>query len=133
MSLAMKYAMKKKMGKACKGADCPGCAMCKGGQMMAGGGMMGDDDEDDGSEGIVERIMKRFAKGGAVEQDTPPVADFEENDFDVLPGMEDTEADETGANSGDEIGDEAEDDDRKDIVKRIMKSRGKKDRMPRPA
>lgn len=145
MSMAMKYAMKKRMG---KGMPCdehgePGCGMCHGG-MMAEGGMVEEEEAsgyqapprpeaDEGEEGIVDRIMKRFAKGGAVEQDTPVMADFEDNDFDVLPGMEDTEADETGKNSGDEIGDEQEDDDRKDIVSRIMKSRSKKDRMPRPA
>lgn len=135
MSMAMKYGLMKRQkmaegGMACAGAECPGCEKCKGGMMMAEGGEV---KEDDGSEGIVDRIMKRFAKGGAVEQDTPVMADFEDNDFDVLPGMEDTEADETGKNSGDEIGDEQEDDDRKDIVSRIMKSRSKKDRMPRPA
>lgn len=82
---------------------------------------------DDGSDGIVDRIMKRFAKGGEVE----PVADFESNDFEVEPTGDDFS--ETGANSGDELGDEAEDDDRDDIVSRVMKSRGKKDKMPRPA
>lgn len=145
MSMSMKYHMKKRMN---KGAPCGehgamDCAMCHGGK-MAEGGMVHEEEAsgfqpppepgaDEGEEGIVDRIMKRFAKGGAVEQDTPPIADFEENDFDVLPGMEDTEADETGADSGDEDGDMAEDDDRKDIVSRIMKSRGKKDRNPRPA
>lgn len=95
---------------------------------LAEGGEVSDDD---GSDGIVDRIMKRFAKGGAVE----PVADFEKNDFDVMDTEMDpgTDADYTGANSGDEIGDEQEDDDRKDIVGRIMKSRSKRDRMPRPA
>lgn len=87
----------------------------------------------DGTDGIVDRIMQRFAKGGAVANDTPPEADFEENDFDVLPDMEDTEADETGENSGDEDGDKQEDEDREDIVSRVMKSRKKKDKNPRPA
>ena len=143
MSMAMKYEMKKRMS---RGAPCDehqayDCAMCDGGK-MAEGGFVGDEEAtgygampkpDDGQEGIVDRIMKRFSKGGVVANDTPMTADFDDNDFDVLPGIEDTESDYTGKNSGDEIGDEAEDDDRKDIVSRIMKSRGKKDRNPRPA
>lgn len=151
MSMAMKYAMQKrskKMGAPCDEHGEMGCGMCHGGKMAEGGFVEDeeasgyqampepdedDDGDDDGSNGIVDRIMKRFAKGGAVANDTPPEADFEENDFDVLPEMEDTEADETGANSGDEMGDKQEDEDRHDIVGRIMKSRSKKDRMPRPA
>ncbi len=150
MSLAMKYGMMNRDGAACMAHGTKGCGMCHGGKMAEGGfveeeeetgyGEMPkpsaedeDGDMDGGEEGIVDRIMKRFAKGGAVANDTPPVADFEENDFDVLPGMEDTEADETGANSGDELGDAQEDDDRDDIVKRVSKSWKKKDRMPRPA
>lgn len=133
MSMAMKYGLMKRQkmaegGMACAGAECPGCEKCKGGMMMAEGGEV---KEDDGSEGIVDRIMKRFAKGGDVGE---PVADFEKNDFDYLdqadPGAD---ADDTGASSGDEIGDEQEDEDRDDVVGRIMKSRAKKDRMPRPA
>lgn len=148
MSMALKYGMQKRMaggGMACAMHGAKGCKMCHGG-MMAEGGEVEEEmasgyqempeseaEDDDGSDGIVDRIMKRFAKGGAVEQATPPVADSEEAEYDVLPEMEDTEADETGANSGDELDDEQEDDDRKDIVSRIMKSRAKKDKMPRPA
>lgn len=88
-----------------------------------GGDVMGDDD-------LVMRIMKkRYAQGGAVE----PVADFEPNDFDEMDLEPAEHFHETGANSGDEDGDEAEDDDRKDIVSKIMKSRKKKDKLPRPA
>jgi hypothetical protein len=95
----------------------------------AHGGMMDDDD-------LVMRIMKkRYSKGGMVANDTPITADFEKNDFDMLAldGEDFAPADETGANSGDELGDDREDEDRHDIVSRIMKSRAKKDRLPRPA
>lgn len=148
MSLAMKYMMKKraaKLGESCEEHGAPNCNMCHGG-MMAEGGFVEEEEasgyqpmpkpeaEDDaGEEGLVDRIMKRFAKGGAVANDTPPVADFEENDFDVLPDMKDTEADETGENSGDEDGNEEKDEEEKDIVGRVMKSRKKKDKLPRPA
>jgi hypothetical protein len=86
----------------------------------AHGGMIEDDDD------LIDRIMKS-RKG-------EPVADFEQNDFDELDQTSaGHEADYTGENSGDEDGDAAEDEDRRDIVSRIMKSRAKKDRMPRPA
>lgn len=148
MSLAMKYGMMKrgkKTGAACDAHGAVGCMACGG--KMAEGGFVGEEEEsgyqpfpkpaeaaeDEGEEGLVDRIMQRFAKGGAVANDTPPVADFEDNDFDVLPGMDDTEADYTGENSGDDVGDKAEDEDEKDVVSRAMKSWKKKDRLPRPA
>lgn len=91
--------------------------------------MIEDDD-------MIARIMKkRYSQGGEVANDVGEgeEADMEPNQFDDLVKDDDLEADYTGENSGDEIGDEQEDDDRKDIVSRIMKSRAKKDRMPRPA
>jgi hypothetical protein len=121
--------------------------------MMAEGGEakkapMPESAQDDGEQGgqdplhemdMVTRIMHKrypehFAEGGEV-KDEEPTAGFESNDFDELDRdpPETAEADDTGANSGDEIGDEQEDDDRKDIVSRIMKSRAKKDRNPSPA
>lgn len=92
-------------------------------------------DEESEDEDRVGRIMRKrhYSKGGRVANETPIKADFEENQFDDLAKDDDLEFHETGANSGDELGDEQEDDDRRDIVKRIMKSRSKKDRMPRPA
>lgn len=141
MSMAMKYAMKKRMAKGgeCPGADCPGCgaAMCHGGKMAEGGevatpkhnmqAMIEDDD-------MISRIMKkRYSEGGVVANETKETADEEPNEFDDLVKDDDLEFSETGANSGDELGDEAEDEDRKDIVSRIMKSRAKKDKNPRPA
>ena len=74
-----------------------------------------------------------FSEGGKVDNDTPITAGFKPNDFDDLALRDDLESSYTGANSGDEDGSEGEDERRKDIVARIMKSRAKKDRMPRPA
>lgn len=74
-----------------------------------------------------------YSEGGKVANDTPDMADFEENDFDDLPKEDDLSFHYTGESSGDEDGDEQEDDDRHDIVERIMRSRKKKDRMPHPA
>lgn len=83
---------------------------------------------------MISRIMKqRYSKGGRVANDTPPVADFEDNQFDDLVKRDDLEQHYTGENSGDEIGNAQEDEDRRDIVARIMKSRRLKDRMPSPA
>lgn len=91
------------------------------------------DDHEDMVGHIMKQRAKHFSKGGKVANDTPIKADFEENDFDVLPKEDDLEEHYTGKNSGDEIGDEAEDEDRRDMVSQIMKSRAKKGRMPRPA
>lgn len=147
MSMAMKYAMKKRMA--------------KGGMMCADGGMiekekesgyeampmvpedkddyaadMEDDrymDSIDGDHDLVDRIMRRYSKGGMVANDTNMTADMEPTEFDDLVKDDGLEFNYTGANSGDELGDAQENDDRRDIVSRIMRSRAKKDRMPRPA
>lgn len=153
MSMALKYGLMKRaqkmaMGGTCSEHDMTNCQMCKGG-MMAEGGFVGeeeasgyeampmpkaednDGDMDGGEEGIVGRIMKRFAKGGEVGE---PVADFEKNDFDAMDEMDvGTDADYTGANSGDEVGNEENEEEERDVVSRIMKSRSKKDKMSRPA
>lgn len=89
--------------------------------------------EDSGEEGIVDRIMKRFSKGGQVANATPPMADKMPSEYDDLVLDDDLEFHDTGTNSGDELGNAQEDEDRKDIVSRIMSSRKKKDRNPRPA
>jgi hypothetical protein len=91
---------------------------------------MGMEDDDD----IVSRAMKHYySKGGKVANDTPPMVDKEENDFDDLALRDDLDEHYTGANSGDEIGDHKLDEDDRDVVSRVMKSRRLKDRMPRPA
>lgn len=101
-------------------------------------------DEDEGAGGgdeidpVVMKIVmgraKGYSKGGMVanedsgESASEPddMAKWEENEFDELGksgGMD-------GHYSGsEEIGDEQEDHDRDDIVKRVMKSRSKRDRM----
>lgn len=95
--------------------------------------MAEDEDED-----MIGRIMRqRYSKGGMVANedhgpDDDGLADFKRNEFDDLSMRDHLEEHYTGANSGDEIGDEQEDEDRHDIVSRIMKSRGMKDKMPIP-
>ncbi len=131
MSMAVKYAMQKrgkKMAESCEdSAD-----MAEGGmaeEKESGYGEMPDEDSDP----VGRAMKKRYSKGGMVANETPITADFEDNEFDDLVKRDDLESSYTGADSGDEIGDKQEDDDRKDIVSRVMKSRAKKDRMPRPA
>lgn len=127
MSMAMKYAMQKrskKMGDPCGEHGMPGCSMCNGGRMAEGGEV-----KDDGSDGIVDRIMQRFSKGGQVANETAPVADFEPNEFDELV----KDGDEETSYVDDGSGSEAVAEDDKDLIGRIMRSRGKKDRLPRPA
>ncbi len=82
------------------------CMACQGGACMEHGG-------------LVDRIMK---KRGAVEE-AP-------NDFDVLDLEPAPEADYPGSN---EHGDAEVEEDERDLVARIMRSRAKKDRMPRTA
>lgn len=121
---AMKHAMKKRMAKGSMG-----CADCAAGSCMAHGGEVKDAGSGF-SDDMVERIMKhRYAKGGEVE----PLVDSESNDFDVMDKSPAEEFSYTGENSGDELGNAALDDDDEDVVSKIMKSRSKKDRMPRPA
>lgn len=91
---------------------------------------------------LIRKIMmgraQGYSEGGKVaNQDHGPkdsrLAGFDQNEFDDLSLRDDLEQHYTGANSGDELGNSQEDSDRRDIVSRIMKSRAKKDRMPRPA
>jgi hypothetical protein len=126
MSLAAGYAMKKR-GAKCMAHGAEACADCyaKGGEAKPA--------SDEGEEGIVDRIMKRFSKpsmGG----DDAPIADGESADFDYLDQMPaEHDADYTGANSGDEIGnedlDKAEDED-ESMVGRIMKKRRQHNPVP---
>lgn len=99
---------------------------------LAEGGEVHDED-------MVDRIMKKrcMSEGGMVanggEDDLDRMADGMPNEFDDLALRDDLEFSYTGENSGDSLGDAQEDDDRHDIVSRVMRSRAKKDRMPRPA
>lgn len=83
---------------------------------------------------IIHKIMmgraKGYSEGGQVANETPPDAEFEPNEFDDLVLRDDTEP---HYDLEDGPGDSQEDEDRHDIVRRIMKSRAKKDRMPSPA
>ena len=108
-SLAMAYAMKRRAKK-----------YAEGGEVM-------DDDLD-----MVGRIMKSrcYSEGGRVANETDDVADFEPNEFDDLAKDDHLEADYPGS---DEIGDAQLDEDEHDMIARIMRSRAKKDKMPRPA
>lgn len=89
--------------------------------------------EDDMVGRIMKKMQQHFSEGGKVSNDDhmEDLADFDENDFDVMP-EDDLEEHYTGANSGDHLGNEQEDHDREDIVSRIMKSRKKKDKLPNP-
>lgn len=135
MSLAAGYAMKKRNAK-CMAHGAEACGEC-----MAGGGFVSQEKASGysagtGEDGIVDRIMQRFAKGGeaTMGRDVVPDADGESADFDYLDQMsEDMDADETGENSGDEDGDKRLDDDEDDVVKRAHASWKKKDKNPRPA
>lgn len=92
-----------------------GCVSCADGTCMEHGGM-------------VDRIMrKRMAKGGEVTADELP------NEFDEQELEPAEEFSYTGANSGDELGNDEMDENDRDLISRIMRSRAKKDRMPRPA
>lgn len=91
------------------------------------------DDHEDMVSQIRSKRVRNYSEGGRVANDTPIVADFEDNQFDDLVKDDDLHEHYTGANSGDEIGNEQEDEDRHDMISQIRKSRMKKDRMPRPA
>lgn len=101
-------------------------------------------DEDEGAGGgdpmdpVVMKIVmgraKGYSKGGMVANEDSGESTSEPDD---MAKWEDNEFDELGKSGGmdghysgsEEIGDEQEDHDRDDIVKRVMKSRSKRDRM----
>lgn len=104
---------------------------------------------DSNEDGFVNRIMEkrsqnfsgldRYSKGGQVAnqehgENNNEMAGFSPNEFDDLvlrDDLESTYGDDD--NSGDALGNAQEDEDRSDIVARIMASRKKKDKLPRPA
>ncbi len=96
----------------------------------AEGGEMDDD--------MVSQIMhkrKMMSEGGRVANDVGEgeYADEEPNQFDDLVKDDHLEEHYTGKNSGDEDGDHEHDEEMHDMISEIMKSRKKKDKMPRPA
>lgn len=122
MSMAMAYGMKKRMGKGAK----------MEGECMAEGGMAEHEQDAD----MIARIMhkrKMYSKGGMVANDTPPIADDMPADYDDLALRDDLESSYDGENSGDMDGNAAMDERDADVVSKIMSSRKKKDRNPRPA
>ncbi len=145
----MKYAMKKRMAKGGEmGAKCYAhgtmdCPVCK-----ADGGEVDGYDEPD--YGVDKDKAKKaagsmreafgFAEGGDVvdrimkKRSHEPIVDFEDNDFDASDEEKvPDDADYTAENSGDELGNKELDENDADLIRRIMKSRAKKDKMPRPA
>lgn len=134
MSFGAAYAVKKR-GKKC---------MARGGDMepehMAEGGMIESEHGEQSDEQMLDMVghimKKHYSKGGQVANDVGIAeADEEPAEYDDLVLRDDDmeDADYTGENSGDEIGNEGEDERRRDIIARIMHSRSKRDRMPRPA
>ncbi len=114
MSLAVAYGMKKKK--------------------MAHGGAVEQPMAAKGGDDLVDRIMKArgcYSEGGMIANETEPLADSEENEFDDLVLRDDLEADYVHPNDG--PGNEQQNQDREDVVSRIMRSRKMKDRNPVPA
>lgn len=123
MSMAVKYAMNKR-------------------RKMAEGGCTSSATVDPQKAADATASMRKafgYAKGGLVDRimdkrGAKPMADGESADFDYMDERSAGDAaDYTDANSGDELGDAMVEDDDRDMVSRIMRSRSKKDRMPRPA
>lgn len=91
----------------------------------------GGDASDDEMHPMVSKVM--MSRGGMISNDDEPEANSMPAEFDDLALDDHLEGTNSGFADGDEIGDSQEDDDRHDIVARILSSRKKKDRMPRPA
>lgn len=151
-------ASKAEGGEVCE--HCGGKAMFNGGavapayETYSNASAMSEDDKDLNQhdvyamdslhDGMVDKIMHqrsktfeneaRFSEGGQVANDTPLTAGFKDNDFDDLVLRDDLDSDYgDDNNSGDETGNDALDERDDDVVSRVMRSRAKKDRMPRPA
>lgn len=94
-------------------------------------------------EDMVGRIMKQrqmsYSEGGKVAnqehgENNNELAGFSPNEFDDLVLRDDLESHYgDDDNAGDSLDNKQEDEDRSDIVARIMASRKKKDKLPRPA
>lgn len=128
-SMALAYNLSKRNKRMCAHggpAECAEGCYAKGGEVDA----YSTDMEPEGEDDLVGRIIKRMSKGGMVANDDEPIADSMPADYDDL-AMDDHLEQHT--HSSNEHGDEQESDDRKDIVSRVMASRRKKDRNPRPA
>lgn len=132
-SLAVAYAMKRKAKKMAKGGMADemesGYVEHKGDEKKADDMAM---EEDDQMDDMASRIVaKHYSKGGQVANDVGIAeADKLPAEYDDLVLRDDLEP---GAEASDEIGDEAQDERDRDIIVRVMRSRAKGDRMPRPA
>ncbi len=122
MSMAIKYAMGKKAKKMADGGEIE-CTPSKEDRADKSASISGA--YSDG--GMVDRIMRKRMAGGGEAVDREP-NEFDEMELEPAPKFS-----ETGANSGDEDGDAELDENDHDLVSRIMRSRAKKDKMPRPA
>lgn len=99
---------------------------------MAEGGMVDEEDHDDMD--MVGRIMQRYSRGGQVANDVGvSEADELPAEYDDLVLRDDLESHYDAEDSGDMDGDAAQDARDADVVARVLASRRKKDRMPRPA
>lgn len=86
-------------------------------------------------EDMIARLMHKhmMSKGGMIANDDEPIADEEPAQYDDLALDDHLSEHYTEENSGDEVGDEDQDARDADLISKIMKSRAKKDRLPRPA
>lgn len=92
---------------------------------------MGAMDED---EDMISRIMhQRYSKGGMVANQDEEITGDMPAEYDDLHLRDTEDMTDSGAADGDDLGNKQLDMDDDDIVSRIMRSRNKKDRMPRPA
>lgn len=139
--LAMAYAMKNRQKKMCNGG-----AYADGGMVEEEKASGEEEHEDPAPEAnesadledadMIERIMKKrgYSKGGMVANDVGIAeADKLPAEYDDLVLRDDLESSYDADNSGDKLGNAAMDERDEDMVSRIMRSRAKKDKLPRPA
>ncbi len=134
------HAVENQFGEGDEDEDMVGRIMHKRREMFAEGGMSGmsKPKEEEGETHMCSGgSCPHYSHGGEVANQDEEITDDMPAEYDDLhlddSLNDDGKADYTGANSGDELDDVQEDHDRSDIVSRIMASRKKKDRMPRPA
>lgn len=105
--------------------------------MMAKGGMIDKVMQKRGGGSIKNGHPYQFSEGGKIanggDDDLDMMADGKPNNFDDLALRDDLESSSDGENNGDMLGNAHEDARRMDMIDMIMKSRVKKDKMPRPA
>ncbi len=141
MSMAIKYGMQKKAkgGMMCSHGSGPDCPTCKadGGEVEPHPTSTATIDQDKADKAAKSmRDAFHFADGGVVDRIMKArkgeSADEHPNDFENPIDVPD-DADYTAENSGDNLGNEALDENDADLIRRIMRSRAKKDSNPRPA